>query len=375
VKVLTSLAGRGVAGANLVGLAVAEVEVALAVAAPLRGQDTAPHPSTGKGFLFGEPTGTFSLRAGYSRANAGSDLFTLQRQQLTIGPRGFDALSLGADLGFNVSRRLEVGVSLDGTTRSDASEYRNWLDNNNQPIKQTTSLSTVGLSANLKYSFHDRGRTISNFAWIPSHYVPYVGVGAGVIRYDFTQKGDFIDFQTKAVNSDELNAANWGAMAQLFTGLSYTLGPRYSLLTEARYTLSSASLNKDYSDLGRIDLSGLDQLFDFGDRDFSRHSAERIEITRRFVKDQISGPVADARAHERKIADDAALENVVRAVEGARLFLWRLLGDTSVGVMPPGQSAVGDLCSDAGRCIKCRNPAASRAQAFGQRSLRNEFHF
>jgi len=231
--------------------------VALVVAVPAKAQDTPPRPSTGNGFLFHEPTGTFSLRGGYSRANAGSDLFALQEKQLTIGPRGFDALSLGLDLGFNVSRRLDVGVTLDGTTRSHASEYRNFLDNNNQPIKQTTSLSTVGLSANLKYDLQDRGRAISNFAWIPSHYVPYVGVGAGVIRYDFTQKGDFIDFQTNAVNSDQLNASNWGAMAQVFSGLSYTLGPRWSLLTEARYTLSSASLNKDYSDLGRIDLSGL----------------------------------------------------------------------------------------------------------------------
>jgi opacity protein-like surface antigen len=231
--------------------------VALVVAVPAKAQDAPPRPSAGNGFLFHEPTGTFSLRGGYSRANAGSDLFALQEKQLTIGPRGFDALSLGLDLGFNVSRRLDVGVTLDGTTRSHGSEYRNFLDNNNQPIKQTTSLSTVGLSANLKYDLQDRGRAISNFAWIPSHYVPYVGVGAGVIRYDFTQKGDFIDFQTNAVNSDQLNASNWGAMAQLFSGLSYTLSPRWSLLTEARYTLSSASLNKDYTDLGRIDLSGL----------------------------------------------------------------------------------------------------------------------
>jgi hypothetical protein len=231
--------------------------VAVVAAVPVGAQATAPRPSTGNGFLFSEPIGTFSLRGGYSRANASGDLFALQEKQLTIGPRGFDALSLGADLGFAVSRRLDFGVTVDGTTRSQGSEYRNWLDNNNQPIKQTTHLSTIGLSGNLKYNFHDRGRAISNFAWIPSHYVPYVGIGAGVIRYDFTQKGDFIDFQTNAVNSDELNSSDWGAMAQLFSGLSYTVSPRYSLLTEARYTFASPGLNKDYSDFGRIDLSGL----------------------------------------------------------------------------------------------------------------------
>ncbi len=231
--------------------AFASLTLMMLVAAPVAAQ------ATGNGFLFHEPTGVFSFRAGYSRANAGSDLFTSQEQQLTIGPRGFDAVSLGLDLGFSVSRRLDVGVSLDGTMRTHGSEYRSFLDNNNQPVRQTTSLSTVGLTGNLKYNLHDRGRPISTFAWIPSHYVPYVGVGAGLIRYDFTQKGDFIVAQTMAINNDNLNAANWGAMAQVFSGLSYTLSPRYSLLTEARYTLSSAALNKDYSELGRIDLSGL----------------------------------------------------------------------------------------------------------------------
>jgi hypothetical protein len=241
-----------------IGRALASLTViALAVSAPVGAQDTPPRPSTGNGFLFHEPTGILSFRGGYSRANAGSDLFTTQQKQLTIGPRGFDALSLGVDLGFNTSRRLDVGVSLEGTTRTHGSEYRNFLDNNNQPIRQTTSLSTIGLTGNLTYSLRDRGRSISSFAWIPSHYVPYIGVGAGVIHYDFTQKGDFIDFQTNAVNSDKLNASNWGAIAQAFSGLSYALSPRYSLLTEARYTLSSAALNKDYNQLGRIDLSGL----------------------------------------------------------------------------------------------------------------------
>jgi hypothetical protein len=242
---------RASGGAIRISRVLASITVSALATGPVAAQ------GTGNGFLFHEPIGVFSLRGGYSRANAGSDLFALQQKQFTIGARGFDAFSLGLDLGFNASRRLDIGVSIDGTMRTHGSEYRNFLDNNNQPIKQTTSLSTIGLTGNLTYNLRDRGRPISSFAWIPSHYVPYVGVGAGLIRYDFTQKGDFIDFQTNAVNSDQLNASNWGAMAQVFSGLSYTLSPRYSLLAEARYTLSSAALNKDYDKLGRIDLSGL----------------------------------------------------------------------------------------------------------------------
>ena len=212
---------------------------------------------TGDGFLFHRPQGSLSLRAGYSRANASSDLFALQEKQLTIGPRGFDALSLGADLRFNTTRRIDVGLSLDGTVRSHASEYRDWLDQNNKPIEQTTSLATVGFSANLKYDFHDRGRAISNFAWVPAQYVPYIGAGGGVTYYDFRQKGDFLDFTTNNVFADELSSSSWAAMGQVFSGVAYTMSARYSLISEARYTMSSAKLKTDYRELGRIDLSGL----------------------------------------------------------------------------------------------------------------------
>lgn len=228
----------------------------VAVSASLSAQAPPRRPWTGNGFLFGKPTGTIAIRAGYMRPNASGDLFDLTREQFTIGQHAFDAPSLGFDLGFNVSNRLDLGFSVDGTHRSRESEYRGWLDNNNQPITQRTSLTTVALATFLKYNFRDRGRAISNFAWIPARYVPYVGVGAGAINYDFIQTGDFIDFQTNAVNNDELQASNWGAVAQAFSGFSYTLGPRISLLTEARYTLSSVKLNKDYDTLGRIDLSG-----------------------------------------------------------------------------------------------------------------------
>src|SRR5438105_9798358 len=106
--------------------------------------------STGDGFLFQKPEGMFTVRGGYSIANATSDVFAVQKKQLTTGPRDFDALSLGADLSFVASRRVDLGVSVDATMRSHDSEYRDWLDNNNQPIKQTMNLSTIGFSANLK---------------------------------------------------------------------------------------------------------------------------------------------------------------------------------------------------------------------------------
>jgi len=244
-----------------VGRAFALLATATLLAAGPTGagaQQGRPDPlAHGDGFLFHQPNATFSLRGGYSRANASSELFTSQQKQLTIGPRGFDRASFGADLSFHATRRIDLGVSFDGTARSRRSEYRDWLDQNDKPIEQTTKLSTLGFSANLKYNLRDRGRAISSLAWIPARYVPYVGIGGGVINYEFTQTGDFIVFPSMQVFPDKLRSANWGAMAQVFSGFAYTLTTRWSLISEARYTASSLELNKDYSDFGRINLSGL----------------------------------------------------------------------------------------------------------------------
>ena len=64
-----------------------------------------------------------------------------------------------------------------------------------------------------------------------------------------------------------------------------------------------------------IDLARFDELLDFGDRNLAGHRAERIEVTRRLVKDQVAGAIADRRAHQREVADDAGFEHVLAAVE------------------------------------------------------------
>src|ERR1700712_613834 len=72
-----------------------------------------------------------------------------------------------------------------------------------------------------------------------------------------------------------------------------------------------------------VERAGLHELLDFRDRDLAGHRAQRVEIARRFVKDQVAVPVADAGAHEREIGDDALLERVVASAERAHVFFRR----------------------------------------------------
>src|SRR5580704_15815562 len=98
-----------------------------------------------------------------------------------------------------------------------------------------------------------------------------------------------------------------------------------------RHALDALSLRSDVHDalhedawqmheLG-VDRSRLDEFLDFGHRYLAGHRAERIEVTRGFVKEQVAGTIADRCAHERVVANDSCFQHVFPAVEDARLLL------------------------------------------------------
>ncbi len=75
--------------------------------------------------------------------------------------------------------------------------------------------------------------------------------------YRFRQEGDFVDFQTLEIFSDELTSTGWAPMAQALAGLDFFLTPRLGLTGEARYSWARAELSDAFEQFDPIDLSGL----------------------------------------------------------------------------------------------------------------------
>jgi opacity protein-like surface antigen len=143
-----------------------------------------------------------------------------------------------------------------------ASEYRDWVDGDDQPIEQTTAFRRAPLTASVRYYLKDRGRSIGSTAWIPSKVVPFVGVGFGAARYSFEQVGDFVDFNTLVVLPDRLTSSGWAPIFQGSGGVQVNLSRRLLLTGEMRYLRGSADAstpNRDYIGY-RLDLSGLTTL-------------------------------------------------------------------------------------------------------------------
>ena len=223
-------------------------------AAPLAAQTATTSPD----FLFGKPRGTIGVRSGWIFASASSDLFTFVEDHLTLERKDFNAPAIGVDVDIVLTPRASVVAGFDFSKASTNSEYRDFVDDRRLPITQTTSLREMNLSGSAKFALSPRGREISSRAWIPAAVTPYVGAGAGMLRYDFVQFGDFIDVESVnlSVFTATLRSEGWTPSAHVFGGVDVKVWKRMYLSGEARYLWSRATPGKDFASFDSIDLAG-----------------------------------------------------------------------------------------------------------------------
>ena len=214
-------------------------------------------PSAPGDFMLGRPKGFLAVDGGFLFANAGSDVYDFVTKQLTLDKKAFNAPIVGLRLGALITPRLEVGVLVEQSRTSVTSEYRDFVDNNQLPITQTTGLQEYQVAANLRWSLVPSGRRISRFAWIPRTVTPFMGAGAGAIKYRFEQYGSFVDFQTFKVFNSSFRSEGWAPSAHAFVGADLRVYRRIYVTGEARYTWSSAPLGEDFVDFDPISLAGV----------------------------------------------------------------------------------------------------------------------
>lgn len=207
-------------------------------------------------YMFGEPRLSFAFRPTWFVANAGSDIYDFVTEQLTLERSAFNALGVDFELGIAITPRLEVTMGVDTAFSSKDSEYRKFIDNSGQPIEQTTSLRRVGFIGSAKYALSPRGRRVSRYAWVPNTFVPYIGAGGGVTKYDFKQAGDFVDVVDLSVFPDTFQTEGWAPTVHALGGVDIRVFRRLYVNVEARYVWSSGDLGDDFVDFEPIDLSG-----------------------------------------------------------------------------------------------------------------------
>ena len=214
---------------------------------------------SGKGFLFKKPVGSFAFRGGYAVANASSDVFSDATALLTLDKKDFSGFNWGGDISYSTSDRFDVLFDAEVASASKSSEFRNFIGSDDKPIEQSTKFKRVPLTLGLKYYLASRGRSVSQFAYVPSKFAPFVSVGGGAMYYSFQQKGDFVDFNSVDLDvfNTTLESSGWAPMAHGAAGLEYSVGPWLALTGEGRYVWAKASLDRDaFEGYDKIDLNG-----------------------------------------------------------------------------------------------------------------------
>jgi hypothetical protein len=220
-----------------------------------------PAPKPAPDFLFGRPKGSAGIRGGWLFASTNSDWyrFVTGPDQLTIERRDFNAPGIAGNIGFPVSRRIDAVFDVEFTRSSIDSQYRNFVDNNRQPINQTTKLSQVNFTGGVRVALTPRGRQISTYAWIPRTVVPYAGAGAGVLYYQLNQTGDFIDALTpeRSIFYDSFISNRWTPAAHVCGGVEVRVARVASATFDARYLWASAKMESPFIGFNSLDLAGL----------------------------------------------------------------------------------------------------------------------
>lgn len=228
------------------------VTAGLLLASPLSAQS-----EIDRGYLFREPPISFGLRGGLANAIAGGDLWDFSFDELTLGRRDFTTVERGGDIAVRLSPRVDIVLAYDVNDVSRRSEMREWVDEDDLPIRQTTRLIRRPLGLSVRYHLTDRGYAIGNYAWVPKRIVPWIGLGAGLMSYSLDQAGEFVDSETLEIFEDRYRAAGKTVYAQAGAGAALTLIPSVAMTFEARYLHASANGHPSFTGFDRLDLSGV----------------------------------------------------------------------------------------------------------------------
>ena len=230
-------------------------------------QPTVAVPSS-PDFLLGRPHASVGVRGNWLMANAGSDIYDFVSEHLTIDKSDFNTFSFAADVSIYAIPRLDIVGGFEIAQEEIPSQYRGYSETVSGssvtiPIAQTTELKQMHFTGSAKFGLLPRGKQISRLAWIPRTFVPYVGAGAGITRYEFQQAGDFVDFATEnpaagtfSIFTDVFHSDGWSPQAHVLGGADILVFKRLYFSLEGRYTWVHAELDQDFIDFQPMDLGG-----------------------------------------------------------------------------------------------------------------------
>jgi hypothetical protein len=142
---------------------------------------------------------------------------------------------------------VEVGANVAFQKRTVPTVYADLVDQSGGDVAQTLRLRMIPTMGIVRFLPFGR----------PGDVQPYVGAGAGVVNFRYSEFGDFIDPQTLEIYSQTYTKTGTAGAGLLLGGVRFPLGGDiYALSLEGRYLWSVGSGLGDNFLADKIDMSG-----------------------------------------------------------------------------------------------------------------------
>ena len=243
---------------------LAVVLTIVGVASPARGQSAAGSSSdepsqagsASPDFLFGQPRARITLGGTWLAPRASGDLYTFIADQLTVDRTDFRAAAFTGSVGIAITGRVEAAGDFDVSRHAVGSEYRRYVKADRSSITQTTHLNQGTVAFGVRYLPMGRGQPISRFAFLPRRVAPFVGAGVSLVKYEFLQNGEFVDFVDLSIFDHSFRSSGWSVGKHVDAGADVQIWRMFFLNGSVRYVWANADLSRDFVGFEGIDLSG-----------------------------------------------------------------------------------------------------------------------
>jgi hypothetical protein len=197
--------------------------------------------------------GLFALNGAESRPN--DDVLWNNSGFLTFEVDDFNGGIFGLDWHFGVGNFLEVGAGIGYYQRSIDTVYWDYVNDNGMEIPQELELRQIPVSFTARVFPFGRHNTVQ----------PYVGGGLAVVNWQYSEVGEFVDFNNdnevfRGRFSDDGNVA----APVLIGGVRFPIGDAFRFGGEFRWQGGEADLDPDQGFSGNtLDLGGYQYLATF----------------------------------------------------------------------------------------------------------------
>jgi outer membrane protein W len=188
-------------------------------------------------------------------ARPADDVLVNDQNFLDFRIRDFDGVTFGGEYLVGLGDFLEAGLGIGYYQKTTTSVYLFQVNANGSEIPQDLKLRIVPFTATVRFLPLGRHAPIQ----------PYVGAGVGVMRYRYSETGQFVDSDNSIFTGNFVGSGTATGPVVL-GGVRLSVG-QFDPGFEVRYQSAKGDLPADQTFAGpRIDLGGFNYLFTFNIR-------------------------------------------------------------------------------------------------------------